>query len=672
MAGRDSISRLAARMGVFRGYRDFRKIQRRTGAATDRALLAAIGVSVTTRGDAEARLRTLDAEDAARTGPREVILSADAGGRVVLRRPAGWALCLEGETKPAATGGGDLSVDIPPLPPGVHRLTLEGLAGPETVWLIAAPASAPSLAECSGAAKAWGLTGALYGFSSGRNAGLGDYRDLGDMAMAAARHGAAFLGINPVHALGAAAPDGMISPYSPTHRGFLNPWHIALDGLAPYCGEARAAAGNCVPASGSVDYTAAAAVRDPALAAAFAGFAALPPENPIRRRFDAFAAERGAGLQTFARFEALSLRHGGDWRAWPAALRDQSGTAVAEFARAAPAEILFHAWLQWVAHDQLLSAQRTAKASGMGLGLYLDLAVGARPGGAETWMDPGGHITGATLGAPPDAFGDIGQNWGLAPLSPHGLTTSGYRPFIELLRGVMRYAGVIRIDHVLGLMRCFWVPDDGAPGGYVRYPLEGLLAVIAIEARRHGVLVVGEDLGLVPRGFRNRLARAGLYGVEVTQFMRGTAGGLPAPAELRPRSMASFGNHDTPTVDGFFAGRDLDWNLRLGRMTAAQHDAQRREREHLAAQLGAPATKRRLRIHSDLAASTAELVAVQLDDLTGAVEQQNLPGTVHEHPNWRRRSAISVEAAANAPGLREIGAIMRRAGRGSGSGAPDG
>jgi 4-alpha-glucanotransferase len=268
-----------------------------------------------------------------------------------------------------------------------------------------------------------------------------------------------------------------------------------------------------------------------------------------------------------------------------------------------------------------------------------------------------------SLGAPPDRFTDAGQTWGLAPLSPRGLAEAGYRPITELLRGVMRYAGVIRIDHVLGLMRAFWVPDDGSPGGDVRYPLDALLAVTAIEAHRHGVVVVGEDLGLVSRGFRKRLARAGLYGVDVTQFMRGTDRSLPAPGDLRRRSMASFGNHDTPTIAGFFAGRDLDWNQRLGRMTPAQHKAQKAEREQLAAELGVPSDKRRVRIHHDLAASSAEMVAVQLDDLTGAVEQQNLPGTVHEHPNWRRRCDVSAEDASTEPELRNVAEIMNAAGR---------
>ncbi len=676
MRGESAVSRLATRMGVLRGYWDFRKVRRRTSATTDRALLAALGTPVASQKDAEAQLQALDAEDAARLAPREIILRAGAAARIALRHPAEWTLHLEGGGNAAASGGGDAAA-IPPLPSGVHRLELDGPSGPETVWLIAAPRAAPSLKDCAGGEKAWGLIGALYGLNSARNSGLGDYRDLGGFAAAAGSQGAAFFGINPVHAPGAAAPEGMISPYSPTHRGFLSPWHIALDNLAPYGGDAPPAGGGA--AGELIDYAAAAARREPALAAAFANFAALDLDHPARRRLDAFRRERGADLEAFATFEALSLRHGGDWRDWPPALQDRNGPAVVEFARARPEETLVHAWLQWVADGQLAAAQARAKAGGMRLGLYLDLAVGARPGGAETWMDPAGHATGATMGAPPDAFGDTPQKWSLAPLSPHGLRDAGYRPFIELLRGVMRHAGVIRIDHVLGLMRGFWVPDDGAPGGYVRFPFEPLLAVIRIEAARQGVVVVGEDLGLVPRGFQNRLSKSGLYGVDVAQFMRSAKGGLPEPAELRRKSMASFGNHDTPTIEGFFAARDLDWSHRLGRISAERRETAGAERAELAARLAesegpsgkmagpkGESARRRDRIHRDLANSTAEMVAVQIDDLTGAVEQQNLPGTIDEHPNWRRRSSLSVEEAGASPELARVAAVMRAAGRGGG------
>jgi len=663
MTEASALSRLAERMGILPAYHDFGGAERVTTDATRRALLTAMGLPVATENDAEDALAALDAAERARIAPPERILAPGLLSRIDLRRPAEWALHLEDEAAAAARGSATEGVDLPPLPMGVHRLAVAADGREETVWLIAAPRQAPSLSDVTGLHKVWGVTAALYGFRSRRNAGLGDYRDLGDMAAALGAKGAAFLGVNPVHAIGAAADRSMVSPYSPTHRGFLNPWHIALDGLQRYCGEAAPSQQPGRPSEGLVDYEGVAGNRERALRAAFESFLAQTDSHPARLAFDAFAASAGAELQDFATYEALSLRHGPDWRRWPVAFRDRRSAAVEAFAREAADEVRFHAWLQWVASDQLSGAQGAARRGGMAIGLYLDFAVGAVPGGAETWADPEGHILGATLAAPPDAFGDAIQGWSLAPLSPHGMARQGYRNVARLLRGSMRYAGAIRIDHALGLGRCFWAPDDGSPGGYVRYPTDALLAVIAIEAARAGVLVVGEDLGLVPAGFRERLAEAGLYGVDVLQFERGGDGGFPRPEDLRARSVASFGTHDTPTVAGFFSGRDLDWRVTLGHLDAARRDQAMAERHWLRGGYGETQDDWAPRIHERLAWSRSELVAVQLDDVTGEVEQQNLPGTVEGHPNWRRRAGVTVEEVGASAGIARVAHQMRVAGR---------
>ncbi len=662
MSEQNAIIQLAERLGVLPAYQDFNGQHRPTNEATARALCAALGFDVLNEEDALAHIASLEAEHAARIAPREKILRAGEPSQIDLDRAAHWTLYLEGETQSSATGSGDV-VDLPPLPLGVHRLSVEAAGGEETVWLLSAPPAAPSLSELTDASRVWGVTAALYGLRSSRNSGMGDYRDLGDMAAALGAQGAAFLGVNPVHPIGAASHPSMVSPYSPTHRGFLNPWHIALDGMEPFCGAAKSVSGAGDTGGELADYQAAASVREPALAAAFAAFEALDANHSVRTSYDAFAAEGGPSLRNFALYEALSLRHGPDWRAWPEELQDRRSDAAQEFARNAGGELTFHIWLQWVASEQIGAAQTAAKDSGMALGLYLDLAVGAVPGGAETWTDRQGHAFGATLGAPPDQFGDEVQGWGLAPLSPRGMAAQGYQNFARLLRGAMSHAGAVRIDHALGLGRSFWVPDDGSPGAYVSYPMESLLAIIAIEATRADVLVIGEDLGLVPDGFRERLAEAGLYGVDVMQFARGAAGGLPEPHEVRRHSVASFGNHDTPTIKGYFWGRDLDWRVKLGHLDEPGRDWVNGERVALRSDLGETPDDWTKRIHADLARSEAELVAVQLDDLTGEVEQQNLPGVVDEHPNWRRRAGLTVEEAPSSIALRDIGAVMRDAGR---------
>lgn len=665
MSDEGAVSRLAEAFGVMRSYRDFGGRECPTSPETDRALLKAMGAGVETESDAEAALVARQAAAKARLGPAETIVESGAPAAIPSAAPADWEIVLEGERDAAVTGRG--AVAPPPLPMGVHRLVLTHGETREDVRLIAAPARAPSVAEATGAERIWGLATALYGLTSERNAGLGDYADLGAMAAAAARNGADFLGINPVHALGAAAPAAMISPYSPSHRGFLDTRHIALDDLAPYGGGASATAPPRASADSLINHEAATAIREPALDAAFEAFEALRGDHPARKDFARFAAEGGDALFAHALFETISLKHGADWRLWPAPLQDIRGAAVAAIAAETAKDVRRHQWRQWVAAGQLEKAQAGAKAAGMRLGLYLDIAVGARPGGGETWANPGAHTSGATLGAPPDPFSDQMQSWGLAPFSPLGLEAEGYRSFSGLLAAAMRHAGMIRIDHILGFARSFWIPEDGAPGAYVRYPLEALLAVTRIEAARAGCVVVGEDLGLVPERLREALTGSGVYGIDVMQFERDGTGAFRPPEAGRRDAVASFATHDAPTVAGFFAGTDLDWRVRLGRMEASARERTMSERLAAEVSLGAPtqAAERRNAIHARLAASPAAMCAVQLDDLGDMVEQQNLPGTVDEHPNWRRRAAIPVETAPDAPGMTETARIMAAAGRGA-------
>jgi 4-alpha-glucanotransferase len=563
------------------------------------------------------------------------------------------------------------------LPAGYHRIEV-GARELATAALIAAPGRMFEVADLGAGERLWGITAPLYGLLSETGWGLGDFADLGQLAEAAAGRGAGLVGINPVHAQLPAAPQ-RYSPYAPSSRRFLNVLHIAIEqvpelaqsdpareltataGFQARLAEARAAK--------MIDYPAVAELKLAVLERLFASLS-LYRQGARWQAFEAFRAQQGPSLQRQALFDALYEHFHRrvpvcwSWQAWPAPYRDPASAEVAGFAAAHRARVDFFAYLQWLAQEQLGEAQRRAITAGMPIGLYLDLAIGVAPDGAEAWADPDSVVAGASLGAPPDAFNAGGQNWGLAPLSPRPLRAQAYAPLIEILRGAMRHAGAIRIDHVLGLQRSFWWPaEPGVPGAYVRQPFDDLVGVIALESQRQRCVVVGEDLGTVPGGLRQALGVAGLLGCSVLYFEREEAGDLRQSADYRARSVASVSTHDLPTLAGYWAGRDIDWRDRLGlfaeRGQAAREHADRREdhvrllrlleTEGLLPQgIDSDAPPERLpwpvvvALHRVLARSPAALMMLQLEDALGAIEQANLPGTIGEHPNWRRRLDRSV------------------------------
>jgi 4-alpha-glucanotransferase len=310
----------------------------------------------------------------------------------------------------------------------------------------------------------------------------------------------------------------------------------------------------------------------------------------------------------------------------------------------------------------------------MALGLYLDLAVGSRRGGAETWCETDTIAQGVSIGAPPDHLSPAGQKWNLAAFAPEKLFQNKYKAFRDTIAEAMRHAGVLRIDHVLGLNRSFWIPDDGSPGGYIRQPFEALLAIVAIEAERANTVVIGEDLGLVPKGFREALAARGLYSYSVLQYEKNHEGHYRDPATLREQSLACFGTHDTPTLKGFWKGRDIDWWRKLGWIDDGKSAELKAGREHEKANLLALDGLDYLdnpgfgnvseHVHGLLAQSPAAMVAVQLDDILGQCEAQNLPGTIDEHPNWRRRCKLPLESFDGDARFSRLGRQMEQCGRG--------
>ncbi|MEQ8357111.1 MAG: 4-alpha-glucanotransferase [Kiloniellaceae bacterium] len=668
------LEKLSEALGILPHWHDLAGNLHTTGPETQRALLSAMGCEVATEAEAAEALAEHDHRAGTRRLPEEIVLTAGDDHRLNLTAPAEWHLELE--TGEVRSGSAEEFIDIAP-PAGLHRLCL----GDETCLIIAAPPQAPGVADMLGHERAWGVTAALYALRSSRNLGIGDYADLATAAAQMAGLGAAFIGINPVHARGAACTG--ISPYTPSCRTAFEPRHIAVDAVPGFASSVKAQRLlhdntkrlEMARSGGLVDYAAAESIASPVLRAVFEDVDPVPggPSDD----FAAWRAGDGEALEWYALFEAVSLVHGADWRGWPEPLQAFGSQAVLDFAAGNGAELRYHAWLQWLAARQIAAAQAAAKRAGMGFGLYLDVAVGVRPGGADTWSAPDCFVEAVSLGAPPDAFNPSGQTWALSPFDPAGLRAAGYRPFIEMLRSAMRHAGIIRIDHILGLRRSFWVPENGAPGGYVAYPLEPLLALIRLEAQRTGCVVVGEDLGSVPPGLRDRLAQSGLLGCAVVQFEKEGHRFHP-PSAYRPATIASFGTHDTPTLRGWWSGWDIDQRHDIAGGSAAARQAEHRQRADERAALArllkdeglAPANLDptapppeaddgiAVALHGMLAAAGSGLVAVQLDDAIGSVAQQNLPGTIDEHPNWRRRYPVATGALADDPGLRAVARLL--------------
>lgn len=605
----DARLRLAERMGVLPGFHDLTGQWRDTSVESAVALLAAMGLAVASESDAQAAL-----EAHADALPQDLICEAGRGPDLA---PADWQLTHEDGRQIEGRGA------LPELPLGIHHLRADG----RDYSLLAAPPRLPEPARC------WGLIAPLYGISA---SGIGSYDDLGLLAQGMAGQGAAFLGINPVHA-GFPTVPGLFSPYTPSHRRRLNVIHLAADQGTP---------------GPLVDYA-----RDiPARMAALRGEYDAAGADPL---FDRYLLAEGESLQRFALHQALSARHGAFWGDWPATLAAPDTPAAIAARRELADEMRFHAWLQYRAEAALARAGQAARDAGMAHGLYLDLAVGTHPFGAETWEDRASFAFGASLGAPPDAFSAEGQNWGLAPFSPLGLRAAAYAPLAETLRRQLQLAGALRIDHILGFERAYWVPD-AAPGAYVRMPRDAMLAVARIEAARAGnAVIVGEDLGNIPDGLRDALAGSGILGCRVAMFER--EDWHPPrfrPAEsYAPDAIASFSTHDLPTWAGWRQGADIAARTAISGADPAPQQAEREgEVAALDALLPDPGMDA---LHGFLARTPARLVAVQAEILLGLQAQPNLPGTVAEYPNWRLRLPVAAPDFAALPAVTRTASIMR-------------
>lgn len=531
-------------------------------------------------------------------------------------------------------------------------------------------------------APTWGFFCQLYELRSEGSWGIGDFGDLAELTAVAGAAGADFLGINPVHALFIAEPD-RCSPFTPSNRRFLNPLYISMHDLpdksTPPGGRELAEA----EAAELVDY---AAVADLKLSALRGVFAQRPfgTDDFEEFNFIEFCETGGEALYRHALFEALSLAmvargHTAGWHGWPEEYHDHAGPAVARFARRNGEEIRFHQWLQWIAARQLDLAHIAARASGMRIGLYLDLAVGEAPDGSATWSEPGLTLKGVSVGAPPDVFSQDGQMWDLAALNPVTLARRDYAPLRALIKAQLDHAGAMRIDHVMMLRQLFLVPEGAAPsaGTHMAYPFADMLRVVAEESREHDAVMIGEDLGWVPDGFRDIMQAANILAYRILYFeqeygMFRRAGTYPENA------LACISTHDLATLKGWWAGDDIETRRDCGLIDAHLADAQsaRRHDERIAL-VNALIDGGELPAGSSLGESSelpldvlvatyrflgtarSRLVGVRLADLVGPAEQTNVPGTVAEHPNWQRRAPVLVSQIAADPVFSAVTKEMR-------------
>lgn len=517
---------------------------------------------------------------------------------------------------------------------------------------------APSVGDLVQRQRLWGVSAQLYSLRRAGDGGLGDFTALAGLARALARRGADALALSPVHAPLAADP-ARHSPYMPSNRLMLNPLHVDPAQAARSLGEAfeiddvRAAKCRQLEQAPLVDWPEATRMRLGLLRDLYRRVALRLDHD---QEFRAFRMHGGQTLEDHARFEALHgwhhARGDGDWRAWPAAWRDARGAAVAQFAREHASEVGFHVFLQYLADRGLDAAQAAARHAGMAIGLVSDLAVGVDPAGSRAWSHPGALLRGLSLGAPPDALNLSGQNWGLTTFSPRVLARERGEPLLEVLRAALRHAGGVRIDHVLGLNRLWVIPEGADPtqGAYLRCPLGALLDGIAREARERGAIVIGEDLGTVPPELLPHLEAAGLLGLRVLWFMR-DHGLFVEPSRWPRGAVAMTTTHDLPSVAGWWQARDLDWRERAGQFADGEAAAERAVREadrqvlwdallHAGVARGARPVDAASVVDAALrfvACTPAPLALFPLEDVCGLVEQPNLPGTVDQHPNWRRR-----------------------------------
>jgi 4-alpha-glucanotransferase len=625
-----ALHQLAAAAGLELSWRDVHGNDNAVADDTLRAVLAAIGLPAANPADIAGSLHQLGQESAATAKP---LVTADLHQQIPLAgTPGPYRLTLEsGEIHDGmAIHHGD-GVLIPAIhAPGYHQLDFNGAL----TTIAVAPPRAFTLADAGGGKKLWGLAVQLYALRRAGDGGIGDFAALTDFVTRAAAHGADAVAISPVHAQ-FSADVTRFGPYAPSNRAAFNVLHIAEDTSAPDEGNL-------------INWPVSAAAKLSSLRQSFAHFHDHAALNKFRH-------DAGPGLARHAIFEALAAtlsqhnRAALNWRNWPAPYQNPDNPAVARFAEDNAHEVSFHAWLQYRADAGLADAQHAAIAAGMKIGLIADLAVGTDHAGSHSWSRAEEVLRGLEIGAPPDLINREGQSWGITAFSPRGLRNSGFSAFIEMLRHALRHAGGVRIDHIMGLARLWVIPQgfSAKQGVFLRMPMEDLMRLVALESQRHRAVILGEDLGTLPFGFQDRLDQAGISGLRVMWFERRGSDFIP-PEHWTPSAVAMTTTHDLPTVTGWWQGSDITWRekLHMAGDDEATRAADRAALWHAFRTSGATqaelppahdgeAVSNAAIAHLGRAASTLALLPIE--DAIAVPDQPNLPGTIDEHPNWRRR-----------------------------------
>ncbi|HZP89256.1 MAG TPA: malto-oligosyltrehalose synthase [Burkholderiales bacterium] len=704
------LDKLAAALGVEPGYEDIWHTWHPTPPEAMRAVLACMEQDV---GDARAIAASLAGAQRTRWQeilPPAIVRRAGAPDQVTLlrlpcaRSDAKFALRLSLETGEAQEHEIDLarlpgveqieidgerfiawSLPLPPAAPGYHRLSIHADSQCLCdVLYVCAPDRCYTPDAIAADSRVWGAAVQLYAVRSERNWGMGDLTDLRVLMEQWGARGADVIALNPLHTLFLDHPEHA-SPYSPSSRLFLNPLYLDVERIEDFAQseEARELVGSvqfqatlqALRTTELVDYRGVADAKLRVLALLYSSFQLrhLARNSARARAFRAFQKREGPALRQQALFEALQAHLQREdpsvwgWPAWPARYRDPRGEAVLTFERQHLDRVEFFEYLQWQADRQLQAAGARALELGLGIGVYGDLAVSIDRGGGEAWSNQSLYALQASIGAPPDEFNMSGQNWGLPPINPHRLRAAAYAPFIAMLRRNMHHLGALRIDHVMGLMRLYWIPQgaSAAQGAYVRYPMDDLLGILALESQRNRCMVIGEDLGTVPDEVREALQTRGVLSYRLLFFERDDKGFYKAPDEYPAQALVAASTHDLPTLAGFWEGRDVTIRHELGlfpseeaRQEQVVLRAQARaklllmlEREQLlpsgatADPQSVPAMTPELSraLHVFLARTPSKVMLVQSEDVFGVVDQINMPATTDKHPNWQRKLPLSLE-----------------------------
>ena len=652
----EDVRQLARAAGLAETWTDASGVPQQVPLGSLHRILGALGLPAATPADIEDSYRRL-----APQGGLPPMVTMQAGSRLTLPRHGAARGLLTYEDGGSASLRFSIRADRL-VGPAIDRVGYHLLEiADHRVTIAVAPKRCVTIEERARGKKLWGVAAQIYGLRRAGDGGIGDATAVRELAVAAAGHGADAVALSPVHSLFAADP-GRYGPYSPSSRLFFNPLFADPEIVfEPKRVAAHRSETVAFDRAALIDWQPAAAAKLVLLRKLFDDFETHDAANAtdLSKDFDDFVREGGDLLQGHALFEAL---HGkwlggepakGYWRDWPEAFRKgltaDDGEMVA-FLASERSTVRFHQFLQWITARSFDAAQTAAKDAGMRIGLISDLAIGMDRAGSHAWSRQGDLLLGLGIGAPPDEFNGQGQDWGLSGFSPQALVSTGFEPFLSTVRAAMRHAGGVRIDHIMGLQRLWLVPEGAPPseGAYLTYPLDDLLRLLALESHRHGAVVIGEDLGTVPRGFRRRLSDAGIAGMDVMWFER-NRGSFRTPARWRRDAVSMTTTHDLPTVAGWWRGADIEVRGELGLSAPNETEERQRDRRRLwrafttatVAEGSAPASEDPAPVVDAalafVASSPAPLMLAPLEDLLGLAEQPNLPGTIDQHPNWRRR-----------------------------------